>query len=109
MAGSSQSSTGSDIAFRATQRPLLRVHDSSALHAERHRNRCPLQNLRGQQAGARQCDIQRTARAAFRAAQRSEEHTSEIPSLMRNSHAVFTLKQNKAQDTKTTTYYKPLH
>src|SRR3546814_11060408 len=41
---------GSEIAFRAPQRPLLRVHDSSALHAERHRNRCPLQNLRGRQA-----------------------------------------------------------
>src|SRR3546814_19190734 len=38
---------GSEIAFRAPQRPLLRVHDSSALHAERHRNRCPLQTLRG--------------------------------------------------------------
>src|SRR3546814_3082173 len=35
--------------------------------------------------------------------QRSEEHTSELQSLMRNSYAVFCLKKKKKQKTKNTT------
>src|SRR3546814_7031031 len=40
--------------------------------------------------------------AARHAAQRSEEHTSELQSLMRNSYAVFCLKKNNKQNTITT-------
>src|SRR3546814_9693210 len=36
----------------------------------------------------------RGCRAASETRRRSEEHTSELPSLMRNSYAVFCLKQN---------------
>src|SRR3546814_8018394 len=35
---------------------------------------------------------------------RSEEHTSELQSLMRNSYAVFCLKKKKDKDTKNTTH-----
>src|SRR3546814_7245916 len=35
---------------------------------------------------------------------RSEEHTSELQSLLRNSYAVFCLKKNKLQDTTHTTH-----
>src|SRR3546814_5827188 len=43
---------------------------------------------------ARQCFVQRHIRMAV-AAQRSEEHTSELQSLMRISYAVFCLKKKK--------------
>src|SRR3546814_8055225 len=39
----------------------------------------------------------RTVPAAFPAAARSEEHTSELQSLMRNSYAVFCLKKKTKQ------------
>src|SRR3546814_4557707 len=40
---------------------------------------------------------------------RSEEHTSELQSLMRNSYAVFCLKKKKIQDTKTDKTLKTTH
>src|SRR3546814_5635485 len=47
----------------------------------------------------------RVGRAAQRPAPRSEEHTSELQSLMRNSHAVFCLKKKKQDDTDDTAVY----
>src|SRR3546814_7467266 len=44
---------------------------------------------------------------AHRRAPRSEEHTSELQSLMRSSSAVFCLKKKKTQHTQT--YYLSLH
>src|SRR3546814_6688956 len=51
----------------------------------------------------------RLAKAAriVAAASRSEEHTSELQSLMRNSYAVFCLKKQKKS--KTTTEVRPQH
>src|SRR3546814_2227486 len=46
----------------------------------------------------------RHRRAGTSAAPRSEEHTSELPSLMRISYAVFCLKQKKHYKDKTCTY-----
>src|SRR3546814_2079799 len=46
------------------------------------------------------------ARAGFRGVDRSEEHTSELQSLMRISYAVFCLKKKTKQIQKTTTRYK---
>src|SRR3546814_7748730 len=40
-------------------------------------------------------DISRVAAVAFELARRSEEHTSELQSLMRSSYAVFFLRKNK--------------
>src|SRR3546814_4266594 len=40
---------------------------------------------------------------------RSEEHTSELQSLMRISYAVFCLKKKKTQKTKTTTLNERIH
>src|SRR3546814_9998557 len=49
----------------------------------------------------------------FRPHRRSEEHTSELQSLMRKSYAVFSLKKKKKQQTTTTEntniYYNILH
>src|SRR3546814_2346865 len=44
--------------------------------------------------------IDRLVQTALRTAQRSEEHTSELQSLMRISYAVFCLKKKKHTDTK---------
>src|SRR3546814_3939090 len=41
-----------------------------------------------------------------RAAGRSEEHTSELQSLMRSSYAVFCLKKQKLHNTKTTSHIR---
>src|SRR3546814_2514771 len=67
-----------------------------------------------QQAAERDVDAFRAAlRAAIAAApdrkdatlrHRSEEHTSELQSLMRNSYAVFCLKKTKQTNTNTTKY-----
>src|SRR3546814_7444405 len=49
------------------------------------------------------CPVPRTARAVRGTGQRSEEHTSELQSLMRISYAVFCLKKKKnTKQTKTT-------
>src|SRR3546814_8610073 len=50
-------------------------------------------------AVARQAAVQRIAQPARHQAQRSEEHTSELQSLMRNSYAVFCLKKKKDNTT----------
>src|SRR3546814_2366023 len=64
---------------------------------EHHRlaRRQPGQHLAVVAAGA--AELQRAAldRALFAVAVRSEEHTSELQSLMRNSYAVFCLKKKK--------------
>src|SRR3546814_5659710 len=44
----------------------------------------------------------RSPASAARLTARSEEHTSELQSLMRHSYAVFCLKKNKKPDTSTT-------
>src|SRR3546814_10163955 len=51
------------------------------------------------EAGAPQADA-RIAMRALRPAMRSEEHTSELQSLMRNSYAVFCLKKKKRTRTR---------
>src|SRR3546814_8469159 len=53
--------------------------------------------LRGRQPGRGRGSAERTGRGAVR---RSEEHTSELQSLMRISYAVFCLKKKKHQHTK---------
>src|SRR3546814_10275695 len=47
--------------------------------------------------------IARLYRSLLKSAQRSEEHTSELQSLMRNSYAVFCLKKKKNKKHKQTT------
>src|SRR3546814_5491059 len=47
--------------------------------------------------------------APQRAAQRSEEHTSELQSLMRISYAVFCLKKKNKKDNQDTQHHKTTH
>src|SRR3546814_8717031 len=48
------------------------------------------------------------AAVGHRAPGRSEEHTSELQSLMRISYAVFCLKKKKTQNNTQTSYYRPV-
>src|SRR3546814_4461406 len=68
---------------RAAWRPLGGGGDGACRYAEGRRRACP----RVRQGGARPSDA------------RSEEHTSELQSLMRISYAVFCLKKNKNTQT----------
>src|SRR3546814_8908239 len=75
---------------RATRGQLLRVHDDSLLEA--------VLETRSAQPVELDPDTMlspQSAEAALRAAGRSEEHTSELQSLMRISYAVFCLKKKK--------------
>src|SRR3546814_2804550 len=76
----------------------------------RRRNRRRLKSLRNMvaapirqqigrdgQLGLRPARLQQTARRLRSAAVRSEEHTSELQSLMRTSYAVFCWKKNKTE------------
>src|SRR3546814_3223487 len=58
---------------------------AAARHPRIHRHHCPRPRLRG------------AAGCLARGPERSEEHTSELQSLMRNSYAVFCLKKKKIQ------------
>src|SRR3546814_8856597 len=59
--------------------------------------------------GVRDCPLRwRSSRADRRAAIRSEEHTSELQSLMRISYAVFCLKQKHHQQEKCTEAHQAL-
>src|SRR3546814_4567982 len=58
-------------------------------------HRSPMRNRRDDALGSKDCEP--AAREGRRRAHlRSEEHTSELQSLMRNSYAVFCLKKKKA-------------
>src|SRR3546814_4678793 len=59
------------------------------------RNRRPPRTL----SACRQCPAPRDPRRAGRRGRRSEEHTSELQSLMRISYAVFCLKKKKENKT----------
>src|SRR3546814_2654519 len=67
--------------------------------------KCPWREPSGLQLGTR---WMRQCRRSARATGRSEEHTSELQSLMRISYAVFCLKKkkNKKRQMKTTVIYK---
>src|SRR3546814_7114059 len=82
---------------------------SSTLGPQRRTERRP--NLRSiffslrSSSGGPRCDF--TSAAAFAKSRRSEEHTSELQSLMRISYAVFCLKKKKTY--KTTNIYKKIN
>src|SRR3546814_4715080 len=61
------------------------------------------QRRRGGRVSCRRGPRKRARRpgARLHATERSEEHTSELQSLMRNSYAVFCLKKNKKKNTST--------
>src|SRR3546814_14647683 len=75
----------------------------SSAHAWTHRSPPP-------RAGSRLSpgNFGRSARAAGRCSARSEEHTSELQSLMRISYAVFCLKKKTHHHTDTTPMYHTL-
>src|SRR3546814_4998419 len=97
-------STRTDTLFPYTT--LFRSHCGSRRDLTSTGGRKPLAPLRRcHRNGAHEC-----ARRAICASRRSEEHTSELQSLMRISYAVFCLKKkkktndNKAQITRMTSY-----
>src|SRR3546814_6497361 len=63
------------------------------VRAMEYRNRMPVRELSPVRIGARHMPVQFVAAQQHR--QRSEEHTSELQSLMRISYAVFCLKKKK--------------
>src|SRR3546814_4253360 len=75
---------------RDEQYPFLSRHPSFAWRARVHRSRRQRDRRRG--AGRRRVGV-----AADRDPRRSEEHTSELQSLMRISYAVFCLKKKQLQ------------
>src|SRR3546814_8374068 len=76
---------------------------SGAPWLERDRDRDVRARLCARQPHTPQSGAQQLWRArARRSGPRSEEHTSELPSLMRISYAVFCLQKNKRQDQQTT-------
>src|SRR3546814_4690521 len=88
------------------QPPLPRRRSSS-----QRKNGPPTQAVRmpiGSSAGSTRVRAKRSATSmrlaprSSEAGRRSEEHTSELQSLMRNSYAVFCLKKNKKKKTKKT-------
>src|SRR3546814_5694291 len=85
-----QHADGEDHRIEAVRAPQRRRRQQKAEHREKDH---PERNGREQARG----------REAHRA-QRSEEHTSELQSLMRISYAVFCLKKKKNKQTPTTTY-----
>src|SRR3546814_7672055 len=64
------------------------------------RGRHPVHRAERERPLRQQADRGRRARGGRRALDRSEEHTSELPSLMRISYAVFCLKKQKNTPTK---------
>src|SRR3546814_9744812 len=72
----------------------LRVRADPQAGQQQHAK--PQQREGDAQAGAHESvAMRRRANASARRGTRSEEHTSELQSLMRTSYAVFCLKQNK--------------
>src|SRR3546814_9258066 len=78
-----------ELTVRENVELALLYHDVSASE-RRHRSRPAARPERGYRA----CNSHRSPRSG-RAAGRSEEHTSELQSLMRISYAVFCLKKTK--------------
>src|SRR3546814_9202178 len=82
--------------------PLRPWHDQDRRRWQRHRTRMDAPRRQAQSMAA----CLRTAMQAIvrvnptRAKPRSEEHTSELQSLMRNSYAVFCLKTKKHKENK---------
>src|SRR3546814_2645257 len=81
----------------ARRRPRLRRHWGARPHRQ-HRTRTKPDD--------RTATAWPSIRAAIRTTSRSEEHTSELQSLMRISYAVFCLKKKKKQTTKQRTTAK---
>src|SRR3546814_2623548 len=92
--------------FRLVREVPGRVHEAGQLHHPLH----PIEvaaagrlhlghDVDGAEPGGRLPVLQRQARAEL--ALRSEEHTSELQSLMRISYAVFCLKKKNKQNTAT--------
>src|SRR3546814_9724641 len=97
-------STRTDTLFPYTT--LFRSHRIQ----RRHRLVRALAALGRTTAGPRDRVSRRRSGAARRLGGRSEEHTSELQSLMRISYAVFCLKQkNETDDTMQYTQFKPTH
>src|SRR3546814_4379677 len=93
----------------APERPL---HRQSAVEFESRRcpphvRPAPLReatqrtDMRARLPSARRCGAPRATRQSFLPPGRSEEHTSELDSLMRNSYAVFCLKKKNTTQTHT--------
>src|SRR3546814_3212094 len=88
-------STRTDTLFPYTT--LFRSHPTTRerrRHRRSARTKAPVRRLRWRAAGAPSCFGLRPAKA-----QRSEEHTSELQSLMRISYAVFCLKKKNNKTT----------
>src|SRR3546814_4207302 len=88
----------------ASPRPALKLPRDFQRPAA---NRCPASNC----GSAMNTDVRRrTAKSVkySRADHRSEEHTSELQSLMRNSYAVFCLKKKKKQDRRVTSCHNKI-
>src|SRR3546814_10725025 len=77
--------------FSRLARCLIAESVRTAVFPSASRRRNALISLRSARAGAVQ-----VSRRIWRCARRSEEHTSELQSLMRISSAVFCLKKNKS-------------
>src|SRR3546814_10262452 len=86
---------GADIAVECAS--LAAIADNLGAHAVR----CILAQIGDQQPAAAFSEQQRRSPADAATPARSEEHTSELQSLMRISSAVFCLKKKKQQPTKT--------
>src|SRR3546814_6980269 len=69
------------------------AHAAAGRRADRRGPGLDRRKLRRAQPGRRDGGAQRAARALVRSPLRSEEHTSELQSLMRSSYAVFCLKK----------------
>src|SRR3546814_8267556 len=83
-----------------SRRPLARIDDAIGAARAVARGRDRLEHVVEAAADLRTAGAEGAARigAAELVAQRSEEHTSELQSLMRNSYAVFCLKKKTQQD-----------
>src|SRR3546814_9017064 len=74
--------------FRSARRAISDVVGAARLRCGRRRAGASVRQRQGTVSESRQC-------LCVRAARRSEEHTSELQSLMRISYAVFCLKKQK--------------
>src|SRR3546814_4191794 len=82
------------VRLRGPAHPL-KTADGSDRHSRRPATQGPYPHLRCQECGAHPAALRAAHRRAADLAQRSEEHTSELQSLMRISYAVFCLKKKK--------------
>src|SRR3546814_9272632 len=100
----------SGIPADVTDDPALTVRAPGPTIAEAKAQHVPDEKTQGSvtrpESTAVQCAVASANRKTFEARMRSEEHTSELQSLMRISYAVFCLKKTKDRKQQTTVTYR---